>query len=133
MFQNILIVIIVYAMFNMKYIINQKRTYIINNSKDDRSNEVKKYAKYLKILDCFIVFLITMLVLNTVYIGLEQTILNQYSTIFVLFFALVNIFITIIFNYKSIKKEKITTIFYYINISIIIILFIINLILSNLN
>lgn len=131
-FQIILIIIVLFVLYNFEAIINNKRKYLIEtNKKGNNSKNIKQYSNYLKILDCFIVFFIALFIFNILLNAINKT--TQTVLIFeilTIVFTLINMLLVILFKYniKFENKAKIINIFYYINIVIIIILFIINLI-----
>ena len=122
MIKFMLLIIIIFFMINLESIVKKKKKILLSEKKD-----VKEYNKYLKIIDFFVMFLLTLLLFNVLF-AKNLTIIPKISMILysiILFFAILNIII--IFAFKNNdnltdKKSKICNIFYYINILIMIIL-----------
>lgn len=71
----VLLFFIIFLMSNLKVFIMQKKKYLKinlqkNNDKDSKikdNKEIKQYNKYLKIIDSFIIFLLTLLLFNVLF------------------------------------------------------------------
>lgn len=131
----VLLFFIIFLMSNLKVFIMQKKKYLkINlqksNDKDSKikdNKEIKQYNKYLKIIDSFIIFLLTLLLFNVLFFRPSIYITNISMILYgiILGIAIITIFNIIVFNYRydnNEKKSKICNIFYSINITIMIIL-----------
>ncbi len=131
----VLLFFIIFLMSNLKVFIMQKKKYLKinlqkNNDKDSKikdNKEIKQYNKYLKIIDSFIIFLLTLLLFNVLFFRPSIYITNISMILYgiILGIAIITIFNIIVFNYRydnNEKKSKICNIFYSINITIMIIL-----------
>lgn len=131
-FKLIMIMIIMFALYNLRIIINKKRKYLLTNNKGKYTTdntEIKQNTKYLKIIDCFLIFLLTLFIFN-ILLNVVPNIskLALILRTLIIFFTIVSILIIIFFKYnvKYENKSKIINVFLLINIVFIVLLFIID-------
>ena len=127
MFKIIILIIVIFALYNLKNIIEKKRKYLLSmkivnkkaysNETNSNNIKIKQYSNYLKTIDGFTTFLFMLAVFNCLFAGLRK--ITNVTIIFmslIIFLTLIDIVITIFFKYndKYESKSKIINIIYYI-------------------
>ncbi len=127
MFKIIILIIVIFALYNLKNIIEKKRKYLLSmkiinkkaysNETNSNNIKIKQYSNYLKTIDGFTTFLFMLAVFNCLFAGLRK--ITNVTIIFmslIIFLTLIDIVIAIFFKYndKYESKSKIINIIYYI-------------------
>lgn len=126
MFKIILLIIVIFALYNLKNIIDKKRNYLIikkDNKSDNDKKTIKQYGNYLTIIDTFIVFLFMLFIFNLFLLKLNK--FTNTSIIImasIIFFTLIDIIIVLFFKYNEKYQNNIKkiNIFYYLILFLII-------------
>ena len=126
MFKIILLIIVIFALYNLKNIIDKKRNYLIikkDNKSDNDKKTIKQYGNYLTIIDTFIVFLFMLFIFNLFLLKLNK--FTNTSIIImasIIFFTLIDIIIVLFFKYNEKHQNNIKkiNIFYYLILFLII-------------
>ena len=137
MFKIILLIIVIFALYNLKNIIDKKRNYLIikkDNKSDNDKKTIKQYGNYLTIIDTFIVFLFMLFIFNLFLLKLNK--FTNTSIIImasIIFFTLIDIIIVLFFKYNEKYQNNIKkiNIFYYLILFLIIFIGLLGTILAN--
>lgn len=79
MFKIILLIIVIFMLFNLKLIIDKKRKYFLSkNNKALNKKSITQYGSYLKIIDGFITFLVMLMSFNIYLMRFKEAYLYNY-------------------------------------------------------